>query len=395
MTTDLRSEWVGLSLRNPFLLASAPPTGTPRRIIDADRAGWAGAITKTLTSTPPYEHNLARSIDATRAKGWRQVGILNNELVTEGSLDQWCSELLPAVRAEVSSGFCLGVSVMEGIEPSVWRTTCARASSHASYLELNVSCPHGQPEKFRGTFVGDDPQLLQDVVAAAVDAADVPVAVKLNAVSPTLVESARAALAGGAAGLVTTNTFAALASVERLLGKDSDERLTPMGVSGAAVLPVNRLATATLASQLDCQIMSVGGVSSAADALDYLMLGARAVQVGTAAMVKGLSLITALTSQLERRLEQTDESDVRLIIGSALGRLSSADDEQAAPPQVASVDMPLCTLCNACIEPCSIAGADCLTLGESELFIDQARCTGCGLCVIICPTNALTLTGRI
>jgi dihydropyrimidine dehydrogenase (NAD+) subunit PreA len=393
--TDLQSTWAGIPLRNPFLLASAPPTGTQGRLIDAAAAGWGGAVTKTLTSTPQYARNLARSIDSARSRGWRQIGILNNELVTEGTIDDWCDELLPRVRAEIENGFCLGVSVMEGADPDEWASTCARLSEHATYLEMNVSCPHGQPEKYRGTYIGDDPELLAAVVSGAVAGASVPVAVKLNALSPTLVASGAAALESGAAALVTTNTFAALPPVERLLDLDDiTERVTPMGISGAAVLPVNRLATASLVASLRCEVASVGGVSSAADALDYLMLGAKAIQVGTAAMLKGPSLIDTLIHQLEQRLIRAGRSSVTEVIGSALPHLTTAEEEQHRAVRVAKVDMRHCTLCNACVQPCATAGADCLTLTADALEIAVDRCTGCGLCVIICPTDALTLIGQ-
>jgi dihydroorotate dehydrogenase/Pyruvate/2-oxoacid:ferredoxin oxidoreductase delta subunit len=389
---DLSTSFMGMALAHPFMLASAPPAGSAQLIAQAARAGWAGAVTKTVTGSPSYLQNLSPSMLGARARGWRALGMLNNELVTASSLFQWCESEIPAARAAVGAEFCLGVSIMEGPEEQQWARTAALVSSAgASFLELNVSCPHGQPQKFRGTFVGDDPDLLSRVVGAACSASSVPVAVKLNATSAALADAARAALAAGAGGLVTTNTVAALPPVDHLLECGEPARVTVMGLSGPAILPINRLATATLA-RLGGEVVAVGGVASAADALDYLLLGAAAVQVATVAMHRGLQLVVRLRRDLEQRMEQAGRPLLRELVGTGLDRLTQPQLEQTAPSRVARVDMERCTLCRVCLDPCAVAGADCLSMTADQLIVDQDRCTGCGLCLAVCPRDALELT---
>jgi len=387
---------MGIRLVNPFLVASAPPAASGERIAAAASHGWAGCVTKTITSSPAYSHNLSPAMRRPRERNWRALGLLNNELVTAGSLDLWCTREIPSARLSAGEDFCLGVSIAEGRLPSDWKDAAARVSSAgASYVELNVSCPHGAPERLRGSHIGDDVPLLGEVVAAACAGASVPVAVKLNALSPSLHAAAVTAVRNGARGIVTTNTFMALPSLDGgTLGPPSgrDQGLTPMGLSGPALLPLNRHAVATLVPMLDCDVTAVGGVVTASDAMDYLMLGASAVQVATAVILQGLDVVDRLISGLRERLERSSSSQLVNIIGAALTHVTTAAAaHETAVPLVAVVDQARCTLCDACVRPCSVGGADCITIGQQRLYVDDGRCTGCGLCVAVCPVDALSL----
>jgi len=129
---------------------------------------------------------------------------------------------------------------------------------------------------------GADPRTLAEVVRLARAATDRPLFVKLSPTLPDIVASARAAADAGADALTLVNTLPGLlVDVERrrpVLGFGSG------GVSGAALLPVGVLATWKVTRAVDLPVMGVGGVSSASDALQYLLAGATLVGMGTAAM---------------------------------------------------------------------------------------------------------------
>ncbi|MFI5684318.1 4Fe-4S binding protein [Streptomyces sp. NPDC051636] len=393
MKGGLRSSFMGIPLKNPFVLASAPPTGSARGIGRSAASGWAGAVTKTLTRMPQYARNLTPSLLPARNLGWQRIGMLNNELRTPMTLAEWCASEIPRARQSAGADFCLGVSIMEGPSPRDWEISARDCSeAGASYLELNVSCPHGAPEKFRGTFIGDDPGLLGEVVRAACSGSAVPVAVKLNASSHCLVEAATAAIANGAGGLVCTNTLPGLPPFDHLLGRPEGVPVTPMGLSGSSLLPMNRLAVARLSGELGADVMAVGGVSGAADVIDYAMLGARAVQVATAVMSRGLKLITSLERNVTSRLAAAEDASFGSIVGSGLRWVTSASqcpDEWFT--RTAEVDMMRCTLCRACVPVCAESAASCISVADDALKIDEDRCTGCGLCLMACPVDALHL----
>ncbi|MGW4759703.1 4Fe-4S binding protein [Streptomyces chartreusis] len=375
-------------------LASAPPTASARGIGRSAALGWAGAVTKTLTREPQYARNPTPSLLPARDLGWQRIGMLNNELRTPMTLDEWCASEIPEARELTGTDFCLGVSVMEGPSLRDWESSARQCGeAGASYLELNVSCPHGAPEKFRGTFIGDDPGLLGEVVKAACSGSAVPVAVKLNASSHCLVEAAAAAVANGAGGLVCTNTIPGLPPLDHLLGRAEGVSVTPMGLSGSSVLPMNRLAVAQLSGEVGADVMAVGGVSGAADVIDYAMLGARAVQVATAVMSRGLKLCASLEQNVTSRLAAAGDASFGSIVGSGLQRVTDADQcSDESFTRTAEVDMVRCTLCRACVPVCAESAASYISVTHDLLRIDEDRCTGCGLCLMACPVDALHLS---
>jgi dihydroorotate dehydrogenase (NAD+) catalytic subunit len=146
-------------------------------------------------------------------------------------------------------------------------------------FEINVSCPN---VKAGGMEFGADPAALKVVVAGVRRATRRPVFVKLSPVLPNIGDAARIAADAGADGISVVNTIPGLlVDIERrrpVLGFGTG------GVSGPAILPVGVLATWKVRGAVPLPILGVGGVSSAEDALQYIMAGASLVGIGTAAM---------------------------------------------------------------------------------------------------------------
>jgi dihydroorotate dehydrogenase (NAD+) catalytic subunit len=143
--------------------------------------------------------------------------------------------------------------------------------------ELNISCPNTQ----RGGMVyGNDPKLTEEVVAAAKQAARFPVIVKLSPNVTDITVIARAAEAAGADALSLVNTFVGLAiDVESRMPR---LRNVTGGLSGPAIKPVALRMVYQTYRAVKIPIIGIGGIASAEDALEFLIAGAQAVQVGTA-----------------------------------------------------------------------------------------------------------------
>jgi dihydroorotate dehydrogenase (NAD+) catalytic subunit len=146
-------------------------------------------------------------------------------------------------------------------------------------FELNVSCPN---VKAGGLEFGADPRALRDVVTMSRRATELPLFVKLSPTLPDIVTSAMAALEAGANGLTLVNTMPGmLVDVERrrpILGYGTG------GMSGPALLPIGVLTTWKVYRATKAPIIGAGGIASATDALQYILAGACAVEIGTAAM---------------------------------------------------------------------------------------------------------------
>ena len=147
----------------------------------------------------------------------------------------------------------------------------------ADALELNLSCPHA--EKY-GSELGRYPDLVESVTGAVKAASSVPVWVKLTPNTADILELGLAAQRGGADAVVAINTLKAMAiDIETgypILGNRFG------GLSGRAIKPVAVRAVYDLASRLEIPVIGVGGISSWEDAVEMIMAGASAIQVGTA-----------------------------------------------------------------------------------------------------------------
>jgi dihydroorotate dehydrogenase (NAD+) catalytic subunit len=161
--------------------------------------------------------------------------------------------------------------------PRVVETLASSAGVHA--FELNVSCPN---VKAGGTEFGADRNVLSQVVRSARAASNKPLLVKLSPTLQDIVDAAKTALDAGADGLTLVNTLPGLVV-------DVEHRRPALGfgtggVSGPGLLPIGVLATSKVFRATRAPIIGVGGVASGMDALQYMIAGAAAVGIGTAAL---------------------------------------------------------------------------------------------------------------
>jgi dihydroorotate dehydrogenase (NAD+) catalytic subunit len=179
--------------------------------------------------------------------------------------------------------------------------------------ELNVSCPNVKG----GMLFGCDPDLAAEVTRAVKAETDLPVIVKLTPTAPDVVAVARACEQAGADGLTAINTLPGMQiDVERrrpLLGTGSG------GLSGPAIRPIAVHLTYQVAQAVTVPVIGAGGVTSAHDALEFLMAGAAAVEVGSATFVDPLAPLRVV-EELAAYVRQQGLSSIREVIGAALPR---------------------------------------------------------------------------
>ena len=177
--------------------------------------------------------------------------------------------------------------------------------------ELNVSCPNVRG----GMLFGSDPDLAAEVTRAVKAETDLPVIVKLTPNAPDVVAVARACEDAGADGLTAINTVLGMRidTLRRrpLLGTGSG------GLSGPAIRPIAVHITYQVAQAVTIPIIGAGGVTSAQDALEFLMAGASAVQVGTATFADPLSPLKVIEG-LASYVREHGLASIRDVIGAAL-----------------------------------------------------------------------------
>ena len=266
---DLSVQLGAVRLRNPILAASGTfGYGLEfTHLVDLNRLG--GFVTKGL-SREPIEGAPAPRLCETPSGMLNAVGLQNV------GVRAFVAEKLPVLRkydtAIIANVF--GYTPEDYVE--VIRVL-EDAEGLAGY-ELNVSCPN---VKKGGMQFGCDPGMVEEVVAAARKAAaSRPLWVKLSPLVADIGLIAKAAEKAGADALTVANTYPAMA-VDFRSGKSRLGNQTG-GLSGPAIKPITLRLVWETRKAVKIPILGLGGIETAEDVLDYLAVGASAVQVGTA-----------------------------------------------------------------------------------------------------------------
>ncbi len=286
---DLATTIGGLRMKTPILLASGVVGyGTEYAgLIDLDAVG--AIVTKTITVKPRAGNRPPRLRET-------DAGLLNAIGLENVGLEAFLGEKLPEATE-------LGVPIVPsiaGVSPSEYAALAGEIGGRpeVAAIEVNISCPN--VERPRNP-VWADPQATAGVVAAARGATGKTLLVKLSPNAADVLSVAEAAEQAGADALVVANTLPAM----RI---DLDRRAASLGnvtggLSGRALMPVNLALVWKVSEVVKVPIVGSGGIGTAEDALEYLMAGACAFQVGTALFAEPAAparIVEALTEHMER-----------------------------------------------------------------------------------------------
>jgi dihydroorotate dehydrogenase (NAD+) catalytic subunit len=180
-----------------------------------------------------------------------------------------------------------------------------------SGLELNISCPN---VAVGGMEFGQDPHLAAAVTRAALRQTTLPVIVKLTPNVTDITAVARAVAEAGADAVTAINTVQGMAIDVRSRRPVISSVLA--GLSGPAIKPIALRMVYQVAAAVDIPVIGCGGISSGLDAIEFLMAGATAVQVGTATFSNPLAPLEVLEG-IQRFLEEQGVEDVHDIVGAA------------------------------------------------------------------------------
>jgi dihydroorotate dehydrogenase (NAD+) catalytic subunit len=175
-----------------------------------------------------------------------------------------------------------------------------------------------------GQALGSDPDRVERMVRAVVDRTELPVLAKLTAEAVSIADAARAAEAGGATALTVAASLPALA-VD--VTAQPAPLATPGYLCGPAARPLALALVRRVVSVVSIPVVGVGGIATARDAVEFLVVGARAVQVGTATLARP-DAMTRIVDGIALFLRQEGIADVRDLVGSLeRGTVGSATHE--------------------------------------------------------------------
>lgn len=295
MSRDLSTTVAGVRFQNPVWTAS----GTfgygddVQDVFDVSRLG--AVVTKTLFARP-RDGNPPPRIAEVPGGMLNSIGLANiGWEAFQREKAPWLRRHLPPAQLVVN----LAGNTTEEYREVAALLEDARDEVGAAAVELNISCPNVNEG---GTNIGCDLRLTRDVVRAVRGVTTLPLLVKLSPNNADLVPFARLAEEEGADGVTVINTLFGmtvdLASRRPFLGHGSG------GLSGPVLLPVGVYWTYKICQAVRIPVVGVGGIGRPEDALQYLMAGARAVQVGTASFgnpFASLEVIEGIARFLDER----------------------------------------------------------------------------------------------
>jgi dihydroorotate dehydrogenase (NAD+) catalytic subunit len=301
LSPRLRTTLFGLEFANP-VIAAAGTFGYGVELAPVTPLHKLGGLVVKGLSREPIRGNPPPRLYETRAGMINSVGLQNI------GVRAFVRDKLPLLRG---CGTRVIANVF-GYEPQdyVEVVRVLEDAEGVDAYELNVSCPN---TKHGGMFFSSDPRLLADVAGQAVRAARRPVIVKLSPNVARIDEVARAAEDSGAAAISLVNTFLGLAIDARLrrprLGAGYG------GVSGPAIKPLALRLVREAALAVKIPVIGLGGILCGEDAAEFLIAGASAVEVGTAAMADPRAPVR-IAAELEEFLREQGVERASELVGT-------------------------------------------------------------------------------
>jgi dihydroorotate dehydrogenase (NAD+) catalytic subunit len=297
---DLSIEVAGIKLPNPVIAASGTFGYGEEfsRFADLRRIG---AICVKGTSARPIEGNLPPRLFPTAA------GMLNSIGLENVGVDAFIRDKLPFLRKTGCAVFVnvFGFNEDEYAEVVEKLNECDGITAY----ELNVSCPN---TKHGGMVIGQSPAMTQDLTRMLKALARRPLIVKLSPNVTDITEFARAAEDAGADAITVANTYLGMA-IDTETFKPRIHSITA-GLSGPAIKPITLRMVYQCARAVRIPVIGLGGITTAEDAVEYLLAGAAAVQVGTANFRDPRAPLHVIDG-LEKFLERKRLTEVRDLVG--------------------------------------------------------------------------------
>jgi dihydropyrimidine dehydrogenase (NAD+) subunit PreA len=402
---DLSIEFCGVKAPNPFWLASAPPTNSEYQVRRAFDAGWGGAVWKTLGFEPIV--NVSSRYGAIDFERRKILGLNNIELITDRPLEVNLKEITRVKKSH--PGHALFVSLMVESNREAWHEIIKRTQdSGADGVELNFGCPHGMSERGMGAAVGQVPEYAAMITGWAKEVATIPVIVKLTPNVADVTAIGRAAVEAGADALSLINT------INSVMGVDL-ETLAPKpsvggygshgGYCGPAVKPIALNMVAALANdpKITVPISGIGGIGTWQDSAEFLLLGAKSVQVCTSVMHHGFRVVDGLISGLKSWMGSKGFVRIGDFVGRSSTRLKPWGELDLNYKVVAEIDQSKCIHCGLCYIACEDGCHQSIrwekkTAGPkvspgvggetlNVFTIKQDSCVGCNMCSLVCPVD--------
>jgi len=351
----------GMTFPNPVMPAAGPNGRDAAALLEAARGGAGGLVFKTVSVDPA-------DVPHPNMAGQARGGLLNVELWSELPVERFLEKEYAAAK---SAGLPVIASIGYTADELANLGPRVEATGVVDAIEFSIH------------YLGDGIEPVIESARALRDAVSLPILPKLSPGIPDPAGLARA-LEPLVDGIVAINSFGPV------LDFDIETLRAPLGsedgcgwLSGPALKPLALRFVRDIARTFRKPIIGVGGIVTGRDALQFIMAGATAVQVCTAAIRKGQTVYGKIAKEMEEWLAAHGYGSVEEAVGLFLQKGAPAAEPRAGST-VAADDS--CDLCLVCVKNC-IYGA--IEQKDEAVEADARRCGRCGLCITVCPKKAL------
>ncbi|HEC96341.1 MAG TPA: dihydroorotate dehydrogenase [Euryarchaeota archaeon] len=292
-----------LYLKNPTMNASGILDTTPGLWKRLHLSGSAAIVTK---STGMFEREPYCGPNVVEI----ECGLLNAMGLPNPGIDVLSTEIAQFKKDHPEA--IIIASIFGSSAEEFQRLAYKVEEAGADAVELNLSCPHA---KGYGMELGTDPKMVKDIVETVKTSVKIPVFPKLTPNVTSIVDIAGAALSAGADAIVAINSVKAL--------RINVDIMRPVlgniygGYSGEGILPIGIRAVWDIYREFECDIIGVGGISNYKHALEYILAGAKAVQIGSAIHKRGFSIFNEINEEISRWLQERGFKSISDIVALA------------------------------------------------------------------------------
>ncbi|MBQ6962096.1 MAG: NAD-dependent dihydropyrimidine dehydrogenase subunit PreA [Paludibacteraceae bacterium] len=385
---SLEIDFCGIRCENPFFLASSSICTNYDMVASALRAGWAGVFYKTICMQDIHE--VSPRFDAV---GKPFSAFRNMEQLSENPVDV-DFDILHRLKRDFPSKVIVA-SIMGQTEDE-WRSLAVMAEqAGVDAVELNYSCPQ-MHQAGLGCDVGQNPELVAAFTAVVKDAVSIPVIPKMTPNITHIVVPAAAAARAGADAISAINTVKSVTMSDD--AAVSNHKIVS-GLSGRAIKPLALRFILEMAQSPDLkgvQLSGIGGIETWRDALEFIQLGCRNVQVCTSVMEYGYRIIDDLVLGLQSYMAQRQVDSLEQLVGEQLPAFVSPSELDCRTQVLPVINHEKCIGCGRCFVSCSDGGHQAIRFGEDRVpHVVGTKCVGCHLCRLVCPVGAIGSSRRI
>lgn len=390
---DLSINFLGVKFPNPFCLSSSPVGNDYDMCKKAYEVGWGGIVFKTIGPKSYVINEVSPRFDALTKEAEPFVGFKNMEQIAEHSLEENLADLRK-LKKEFPNKVLIA-SIM-GNDEQTWEELARLVTeAGADMIEMNLSCPQ-MTSHAMGSDVGSNPELCKKYCQAVKRGSKLPMMAKMTPNVTDMVVVAKACLEGGADGIAAINTVKSVCNVDlqKMIGMPIvNGKSSISGYSGKAVKPIALRFIQQMRTGIPgIEISGIGGIETWEDAAEFILLGAKTLQVTTAIMQYGYRIVEDLTNGLMHYMDEQGVDSLEELVGKANKNIIPAEDLDRDYIVYPEINKDMCVGCGRCYISCYDGAHQAMIWHEEERKpeCDHNKCVGCHLCALVCPVGAIS-----